>query len=216
MSKFKYVLIALLPAFAACSTIDSFFGYPAPDQETEQAPPPAAPEQPASSAMDKELYAQESPAVEPETIPVEPAPQAQEPAYEPPVKAAPKDQLWVIVSFRSGHIDIDKKTRKTLKDLAVKFQSQARAQSLDIRGYADAEPIGGYPGKKHKSAHNFSSQELLSAARAKAVAKVFIDAGIDASIVHSEGFGATNFIADNDTRAGRAKNRRVEIHLLTN
>ena len=51
----------------------------------------------------------------------------------------------------------------------------------------------------------------LSAARAAAVKDYLEKNGINASRLESKGFGSANPIDSNDTRAGRANNRRVEI-----
>jgi len=51
----------------------------------------------------------------------------------------------------------------------------------------------------------------LSAARAAAVRDYLSKNGIDASRLDSKGFGSANPVDSNDTRAGRANNRRVEI-----
>lgn len=51
----------------------------------------------------------------------------------------------------------------------------------------------------------------LSARQAKAVADAFIRQGVSADRVTSSGAGATEPIAGNDTEAGRAQNRRIEI-----
>ncbi len=53
----------------------------------------------------------------------------------------------------------------------------------------------------------------LSRRRAKAVRDYLVSKGIDAGLVKSEGFGLTRPVAKNDTEAGRALNRRVEIRL---
>jgi len=128
--------------------------------------------------------------------------------------AVPKDATWVVISFKPGQTHVEKDTRKTLRKLAAQFLMVPRPQTIEVRGYCDAEPIGGYAKRKHRPRHHYKSQEALSLARAQAVADVLIKAGIPQDIVTAKGFGATHFIASNDTAAGRDKNRRVEIHLL--
>lgn len=51
----------------------------------------------------------------------------------------------------------------------------------------------------------------LSEERAKAVKAYFVDHGIDAKRITTKGFGLTKPVASNDTKEGRAKNRRVEL-----
>jgi len=51
----------------------------------------------------------------------------------------------------------------------------------------------------------------LSKARAKAVADYLISKGVSASVITSDGMGESKPIADNNTDAGREKNRRVEF-----
>ena len=51
----------------------------------------------------------------------------------------------------------------------------------------------------------------LSEKRAEAVKKYFVDQGIDSNRLTTKGFGITKPAASNDTKEGRAKNRRVEL-----
>jgi outer membrane protein OmpA-like peptidoglycan-associated protein len=57
---------------------------------------------------------------------------------------------------------------------------------------------------------------VLSEARANAVKKYLTDAGIDKNRIVAKGYGSTNPKASNDTKEGRAQNRRVEITVLKN
>jgi OOP family OmpA-OmpF porin len=53
--------------------------------------------------------------------------------------------------------------------------------------------------------------ETLSANRAKAVLEFFVSKGIDRSRLSARGYGSSRPAASNDTVAGRAQNRRVEL-----
>ena len=53
----------------------------------------------------------------------------------------------------------------------------------------------------------------LSGARAEAVSRYLIGQGVDPARLDAAGFGASRAIADNDTREGRALNRRVELQI---
>ena len=67
--------------------------------------------------------------------------------------------------------------------------------------------IEGHTDNVGEDAYNLS----LSKARAKSVMNYFVSKGIVASRITSEGYGESKPIAGNDTEAGRANNRRVEI-----
>ncbi len=68
--------------------------------------------------------------------------------------------------------------------------------------------IDGYTDSTGDAAHNLD----LSKRRAAAVMKVLVSQfGIDASRLTSNGFGAANPVASNDTADGRTQNRRVEF-----
>ena len=61
---------------------------------------------------------------------------------------------------------------------------------------------------------NIGSEEYnmkLSEKRAKAVMEYFVRKGIDPNRFTTKGFGFTEPVASNDTKEGRAKNRRVEL-----
>ena len=56
--------------------------------------------------------------------------------------------------------------------------------------------------------------QRLSERRAAAVKAYLVKKGIDANRVYTEGKGEKQPVADNKTKAGRAKNRRVEIEVV--
>ncbi|PGH39143.1 MAG: hypothetical protein CRN43_10930 [Candidatus Nephrothrix sp. EaCA] len=56
----------------------------------------------------------------------------------------------------------------------------------------------------------------MSQQRADAVRDYISSKGIDASRLTSTGYGQDRPIDSNKTKAGQAKNRRVEIHLIQN
>ena len=71
--------------------------------------------------------------------------------------------------------------------------------------------IGGHTDNTGNERHNV----VLSMHRAEAVAHYLINKGVSDDHLFFEGFGSSHPIRRNDTEAGRAKNRRVEI-LISN
>lgn len=79
--------------------------------------------------------------------------------------------------------------------------AKTRKLSIKLMGYSDN--IGGA---------DFNLQ--LSQKRAEAARMALISLGIDTQRISAKGFGQANPIADNDTEANRAKNRRVEVQYV--
>ena len=84
------------------------------------------------------------------------------------------------------------------------------------------EFIDGYPDRPiriegHTDSSGSDKFNLdLSQKRADAVRDLLVEYGIDATRIEATGMGETLPIADNNTEAGKAKNRRVDIIILNN
>ncbi|OQP47424.1 hypothetical protein A4H97_07975 [Niastella yeongjuensis] len=103
------------------------------------------------------------------------------------------------IYYMSGK-DIIQKVSYPKLDVVVKVLKADPALQISIEGHTDNT---GKPETNLK----------LSAKRADAVKNYFIKKGIDASRITAQGFGDSKPIAPNKTPQGRAKNRRVELHL---
>ena len=71
--------------------------------------------------------------------------------------------------------------------------------------------IGGHTDSQSSDSYNLD----LSTRRARSVVKWLTEKGIVAARLEAEGFGETRPVADNESAAGRALNRRVEIRDIT-
>lgn len=76
--------------------------------------------------------------------------------------------------------------------------NENREKKVDLEGHADWTGTEQY-------------NQGLSERRAASVQNYLVKKGIDESRITTRGFGETKPIADNKTREGRAKNRRVEV-----
>jgi outer membrane protein OmpA-like peptidoglycan-associated protein len=104
------------------------------------------------------------------------------------------------IRFRSGSTELDGDSLQILDEVVEVLNLVGDAQIL-IAGHTDSRGNADY---------NFS----LSADRAAAVQQYLINRGIAAGRLTARGYGPTQPIATNDTAAGRALNRRIEIQLI--
>ena len=98
--------------------------------------------------------------------------------------------------LKAGGTDALKRVGGVLKDFPEK--------QVHVAGYTDNVAIKGPMQKK------FPSNKELSDARASSAAQALRDGGVSSNL-SAEGHGDSNPVANNNTAAGRAKNRRVEV-----
>ncbi|HEY7963628.1 MAG: OmpA family protein [Steroidobacterales bacterium] len=104
------------------------------------------------------------------------------------------------IQFSSGRAAIDPGSAGLLDRLAREVRGCPG--TLRIEGYTDTVGRG-------------RVNRALSEKRAAAVREALIARGVPAARLKARGFGARRAIADNATEAGRAKNRRIEFHVLS-
>jgi len=116
--------------------------------------------------------------------------------YEPQTVAA--------VNFKTGSAMLLPDSKTKLDDIATKALN-AKGYVLEVSGYTDT--VG-----------SIQLNRALSQRRADAVIRYLVENhNIPLRrIVTPFGYGETNPVADNESREGRAQNRRVEIKLLVN
>jgi outer membrane protein OmpA-like peptidoglycan-associated protein len=106
------------------------------------------------------------------------------------------------------HINFD-----TNKAVIKKTETQELQKAVDaVKKYPNAKiNVVGYTDSRGSAKLN----QKLSEQRAEAVKKYLVEkGGVKPAQITSEGKGAANPIADNKTKAGQAKNRRVEVEIV--
>jgi outer membrane protein OmpA-like peptidoglycan-associated protein len=98
--------------------------------------------------------------------------------------------------------DVIKKDSKPILDRAVEVLQLYPQVRVEISGHTDSN--GGYE-------HNVD----LSQRRSAAVKQYLVENGIDEARIETRGAGPNEPIDTNDTPAGRAENRRIEVKILT-
>ena len=112
-------------------------------------------------------------------------------------KAEDLEQLKKGINFQSGSKKLTKASYKTLNNI-VKLMKKFSTANIEVQGHTD----------------NTGSEETnkqISQDRAQVVVDYFIQNGISSDRVRAVGFGSDKPIADNKTKKGRSKNRRVEL-----
>ncbi len=127
-----------------------------------------------------------------------PAPVVAAPLPPPPPPAPMRKKIVL----RGVNFDYDKATlqaegRPTLDEAAEILKANPDA-SVEIRGYTDSRGSDSY-------------NMRLSERRAQTVKNYLISRGVSASRLTTRGYGESDPVATNETAAGRAQNRRVEL-----
>jgi len=103
------------------------------------------------------------------------------------------------VTFATNQYDIQPRFRATLDQVAATLASYEKTY-IDVYGHTD-------------STGNDGINIPLSQNRARSVADYLSTKGVIAARIGTQGFGASQPVATNDTDAGRQANRRVEIRI---
>jgi len=103
------------------------------------------------------------------------------------------------VNFEFDKASITPDSRKILEDVAQKVK-HFNSVPMELEGHTDSKGSDAYNDK-------------LSQMRAESVRNFLIEQGVSGDQLTAKGMGETHPVADNGTDAGRALNRRVELHI---
>jgi len=104
------------------------------------------------------------------------------------------------ITFAPYKAELPSKSNKDIKNFAS-FLKQNKDYQVVIYGYTD-------------SLGDADANKILSQKRALAVQYALEKDGVKSTRLTSVGMGEENPIADNSTKEGRAKNRRIEVELI--
>jgi len=121
----------------------------------------------------------------------------------PKVKDCPpqKINLKGKINFKLNSSDISPSAYPILDDAIRKMEKNDEIAKLEIEGHSDSSGDEVYNLK-------------LSERRANSVKQYFIKKGVDPSRLTSKGYGENQPIAPNNTREGRAQNRRIVFRVI--
>jgi outer membrane protein OmpA-like peptidoglycan-associated protein len=105
------------------------------------------------------------------------------------------------VFFDSGKATLRPESDKELNELAELMNLQ-KTLVIEIAGHTD-------------NVGTAESNQKLSEDRANSVRQYLLKKGIEPARVTAKGYGDTMPVADNSTAAGKQKNRRTEVHIIS-
>lgn len=103
------------------------------------------------------------------------------------------------ITFAYDRADVQPQFQPTLNDVASVLAQYPKTY-IDVYGHTDSDGTDTY-------------NQGLSERRAQSVASYLTSHGVQSARIATRGYGETQPIASNDTEAGKASNRRVEIKI---
>jgi len=107
--------------------------------------------------------------------------------------------------FPSGGWEMPAAAQASIGKIAA-ILAPHQTMKINVNGYTDSTPIG--PGLMKQGV---TTNLILSQKRADNVMQYMISQGVKPDLVSAHGFGEADPVASNDSPAGRAQNRRVEL-----
>jgi outer membrane protein OmpA-like peptidoglycan-associated protein len=105
------------------------------------------------------------------------------------------------IQFASGSDNILPKSEQLVDEMANALKEHPELKRIEIQGHTD------------DTGEDFFNLKL-GQERADSVKRALVKRGVAPARLHPKGYGEQNPIAPNETRAGRAKNRRVEFTIM--
>ncbi|MDH3466663.1 MAG: OmpA family protein, partial [Gammaproteobacteria bacterium] len=104
------------------------------------------------------------------------------------------------IEFRINSAALTDTSRREVRQVA-ELLAQFPGVTVEIGGHTDASGSD-------------ASNLKLSERRAQSVQRYLVDSGVDPQRLRAKGYGEARPIADNDSSAGKARNRRIEFNVL--
>ena len=133
---------------------------------------------------------------------------AQASAEQSQIAKMQQEQKWVVAGdmlFPEGGYQLTANGKQALSQYVPRLQALQNVKVV-VYGYTDNLSVG--PTLQRAGIANNID---LSSRRADNVVAYLQSQGVNPNILSAKGFGDTHAVASNDTRDGRAQNRRIEI-----
>lgn len=117
----------------------------------------------------------------------------------PPMRSDARGDVYTLsgTAFASGQAALTPDAAASVRALGI-YLAALRGGAVEVVGHTDSQGAA-------------AANQALSERRAQQVRATLVAAGLDRGRVSARGAGASRPVADNDSAAGRARNRRVEI-----
>jgi len=116
---------------------------------------------------------------------------------DPAATDLPKRFVFDDLNFESGSTQLTPDGQRALSSLLAVLKAYPSVRVV-LEGHTDATG-------------DAAANKTLSQQRAEAVKQMLVDGGVAADRIGAQGYGQERPVADNDSDAGRARNRRLEL-----